>query len=178
MDTKTDRLISKMAWIVTAALCAIIIVYGFYFFNFFSEFKLSDQTGVWGTFGDYVGGILNPIFGFLTLIALLLTLNLQREQLKISNEELEHSREELKASRELLEKSSEAQELTAKSLAEQTKYAAISAKLNALNASLAVITELIDQQRNGVVSNPDAYQALVKRKETIAADILVILRDI
>ena len=76
-----------MGWIVAFAIVAIIVVYGFYFFKFFSGFKFSDQTGVWGTFGDYVGGILNPILSFFSLIAISLTLTLQIKELKNSKDE-------------------------------------------------------------------------------------------
>lgn len=87
MKNETDQLIKKMGWIVAFAIVAIIVVYGFYFFKFFSGFKFSDQTGVWGTFGDYVGGILNPILSFFSLIAISLTLTLQIKELKNSKDE-------------------------------------------------------------------------------------------
>lgn len=56
-----------------------------------------------GTTGDYFGGILNPIFGLLSLFALLATI-------KIQTEELGHSRQELQLTREELVKSTKAQE--------------------------------------------------------------------
>ena len=64
--------------------------------NYLFESKL-------GTTGDYFGGILNPIFGLLSLFALLATI-------KIQTEELGHSRQELGLTREQLEKSTKAQE--------------------------------------------------------------------
>jgi len=64
--------------------------------NYLFESKL-------GTTGDYFGGILNPIFGLLSLFALLATI-------KIQTEELSHSRQELQLTREELVKSTKAQE--------------------------------------------------------------------
>lgn len=58
-----------------------------------------------GAFGDFIGGTLNPILSFLTLIAVLLTISIQ-------NRELAATREELSASRD-------AQEEQAKRLGEQ-----------------------------------------------------------
>lgn len=43
------------------------------------ECYLSDKTDVWGQFGDYVGGLLNPVLSFLSIILLLRSLTLQRE---------------------------------------------------------------------------------------------------
>lgn len=64
--------------------------------NYLFESKL-------GTTGDYFGGILNPIFGLLSLFALLATI-------KIQTEELGYSRQELQLTREELVKSTKAQE--------------------------------------------------------------------
>jgi uncharacterized membrane protein len=52
---------------------------------------ISPEQEIWGQFGDYVGGVLNPIFGFLSLIALLFTLRLQARELRISTQELRNS---------------------------------------------------------------------------------------
>jgi len=38
----------------------LLIVSGMYFYNFFS-FKLSKIVSDWGNFGDYFGGVLNPL---------------------------------------------------------------------------------------------------------------------
>lgn len=59
---------------------------------------VSNDPDKWGVFGDYLGGTLNPVFGFLTIIALVLTLILQSNELRMSREELELSREELSKS--------------------------------------------------------------------------------
>lgn len=39
---------------------------GLYLFNF--NFKLSDDNSKWGTFGDFLGGALNPILGIITIV--------------------------------------------------------------------------------------------------------------
>lgn len=61
----------------------------------------ADPAG-WGQLGDYFGGLLNPVFSFLTILALALTLILQSRELKLSREELELSRVELRNSAEAL----------------------------------------------------------------------------
>jgi uncharacterized membrane protein len=52
---------------------------------------LSSSAETWGQFGDYMGGILNPIYGFLALLALLLTLYVQLFELRQSTIELRSS---------------------------------------------------------------------------------------
>lgn len=95
------------------AILAFSIVVGLYFFQFRNK-PLSLLNEHWGTFGDFVGGVLNPIFSFLGLMALLFTIRLQSQELALTRKELELTRTEL-------EKSAEAQKGTEKLLAEQTK---------------------------------------------------------
>lgn len=55
-----------LVFIIGVTALMIFIVVGSYFFNF-SEFPISKDTQVWGSFGDYYGGILNPILSILNL---------------------------------------------------------------------------------------------------------------
>lgn len=50
------------------------------------ESSSADIAGLMGTFGDFIGGTLNPILTFLTFICLLITISLQRKELKKSEE--------------------------------------------------------------------------------------------
>ncbi|HCZ9051266.1 TPA: putative phage abortive infection protein [Vibrio alginolyticus] len=47
----------------------------------------SDSQHNLGTFGDFFGGVLNPIFTFLTLIGLIATIVIQRQELRLSRVE-------------------------------------------------------------------------------------------
>lgn len=64
-----------------------------------------------GQFGDYFGGILNPIFGFSSFIALLITIVFQAKELKLSRKELELTRDELSKSASALASQNKAIEL-------------------------------------------------------------------
>lgn len=48
----------------------ILIVVGSYFLNF-REYSISKDTQAWGTFGDFFGGLLNPVISILSLGALI-----------------------------------------------------------------------------------------------------------
>ncbi len=68
------------------AIGSILIISIIYFLNFHGT--LSSNQTVWGEFGDYFGGILNPILSFFALIALLLTIVLQSNDLSLTREQL------------------------------------------------------------------------------------------
>lgn len=85
-DGNTNKTKRWLLWIAVLAVIAIIAVWGFYFWNF--RYSLSDNQNVWGTFGDFVGGALNPILAFLGLIALLWTIMQNQIELKATHKEL------------------------------------------------------------------------------------------
>lgn len=45
----------------------------------------------WGQFGDFIGGLLNPIFALLAFFALLITIVIQSRELSVTTEELKKS---------------------------------------------------------------------------------------
>ena len=93
---------------VIVVICFIVlVVVGFYFFNF--HYSLSEKNEVWGTFGDYFGGILNPVIAAFAFYLIAKTYELQKR--------------ELEATRSLLEVSTDAQK-------NQIKLAALTALLN------------------------------------------------
>lgn len=64
----------------TIAISAFLIaaVWGFYFYNFGRIGHISASKEVWGQFGDYVGGVINPLLSFVTIILLIRSLNEQQ----------------------------------------------------------------------------------------------------
>ncbi|MGR9014749.1 MAG: type II toxin-antitoxin system HicB family antitoxin [Gammaproteobacteria bacterium] len=93
---------------LVGVVCIIVlIVLGFYFGNFHNG--LSKGNGDWGTFGDYFGGILNPVIASFAFYLIAETYKLQKK--------------ELVATRNLLKVSTDAQK-------DQIKLAALTALLN------------------------------------------------
>lgn len=88
---------------IIIATIAIIIVYGSYIFNFYNH-TISKSSGDWGTFGDFIGGTLNPTLAFLSLLAILQTIRIQSKELAKSSEALELSKVELARSANAQEK--------------------------------------------------------------------------
>jgi hypothetical protein len=89
-----------MTFIAIAILIAVVII-SLYFFKFsdwnFIKYNfennwielLSNDKGEWGTFGDYVGGVLNPLFSLAALFAVLHTIQLQNKQISDTNKAIE-----------------------------------------------------------------------------------------
>jgi uncharacterized membrane protein len=102
LDERSFKKEEKESWLIThlgriiLGLALIggaiaIVVVGTYTSHFSSDFATKNES--WGQFGDYFGGILNPTFSFLALIALLCTLYVQRYELKKAQGEFNLSSE-------------------------------------------------------------------------------------
>ena len=101
-ETTDNGFLHSLRKIAIATLCvatAISIMLLILENNLPIENKTYDLTKI-GSWGDTVGGLLNPIFSFLALLGLLWTIRLQSNELTLSRKELEFSRAELKGSRE------------------------------------------------------------------------------
>lgn len=61
-----------------------------------SNINDSSLIGDWGTFGDFIGGTLNPIIGFISIILLFATWFVTYRTLEVSREELKESTNALK----------------------------------------------------------------------------------
>ncbi|WP_338615743.1 putative phage abortive infection protein [Achromobacter sp. E1] len=81
---KTRRLILLfVAWPASVAVIAV----GLFIYKFHSN-PLSSETGDWGTFGDFLGGIVNPVAGLVTIVLLVLTLRSQQDELEEQRRQL------------------------------------------------------------------------------------------
>lgn len=85
-------------YLIPIAIIVIILVFIIYILVF--QGGLSNEQGDWGQFGDYFGGVLNPILGFFTIILLIITLSISYQTLKVSKIELEKATEMLKLARD------------------------------------------------------------------------------
>lgn len=72
-------MISKKIIAISIASITIAWLSYWYNFNFLLSYKISSKPEDWGVLGDYIGGILNPILTFITIILLVNSLNLQKE---------------------------------------------------------------------------------------------------
>lgn len=64
-----------------SATALIAIVYLIYWLHFYVclDYEASNDPAVWGQFGDYAGGVLNPLLSFISIVLLIKSLVLQHE---------------------------------------------------------------------------------------------------
>ncbi|MFZ2727020.1 MAG: putative phage abortive infection protein [Methylococcaceae bacterium] len=95
-----------LIFLFSVSLIAAGFVIGSYFYWFKSISLMPlEQTvakAIWGQFGDYIGGILNPLFSFTALCALLYTIKLQSKELHESTEQLKSSAQALALQNDVL----------------------------------------------------------------------------
>ncbi|WP_341743358.1 putative phage abortive infection protein [Azonexus hydrophilus] len=66
----------------------------------------AEARAEWGQLGDYFGGTLNPIFGFISVVGLFLTILYQSREMRLSTEELRNSADALKSQNEAIRRQS------------------------------------------------------------------------
>lgn len=116
------------AYILGAFAISIVLTY-FQWFRAELNFPLSKDPAVWGQFGDFVGGVLNPICAYMAFVWLVRSYALQKS--------------ELAETRMALEQSQKAQLLQA-----QTSYAA--SRINAISIQLNLVVSQAEIQREKV----------------------------
>lgn len=80
-------------YIWCAGIVLILVLYAYiHQFYFTLNFPLSKDQAVWGQLGDFMGGLLNPIFGFISIILLIQSLKLQNESNRKLIEQIENTK--------------------------------------------------------------------------------------
>jgi hypothetical protein len=87
VDAKPGIAIAAAVGVTLMAWFAVVLVYRETFHGPFST-----KPEEWGQFGDYIGGLLNPLLGTLTLIGVLYTVMLQRDVLAVTRHQLADAR--------------------------------------------------------------------------------------
>lgn len=159
------RLFKWLAWILAIASVVVACVFIAYFSKFHGSLSIANAD--WGTFGDFVGGTLNPILSFLGLIALLLTIVLQSKELESTRKELERSASAQENTERVLKEQTTTQikqqfEGTFFSLLEQ--HNKLLEKLSMPNARWTGLCSDLEVTRTGVFSEtiPDLVSAKKK----------------
>jgi Putative phage abortive infection protein len=87
-----EHAIGILIAILVSAVIAVGLVICYYPFQLNSLVSANKvEVAAWGQLGDFFGGTLNPIFGFLSVMALLAALVIQGRELRISSQELKNS---------------------------------------------------------------------------------------
>lgn len=81
-ETKLNRATTITLWAAGACVVALPIAYYLWWHVYAELPKNVTDPGGWGTFGDFVGGLLNPIVAFLALFWLTRSIQIQRTELR------------------------------------------------------------------------------------------------
>lgn len=72
-------------YIWAAAVCAVLVL-AVYIWRFYG--RSMGEPAEFGAFGDFVGGVINPLLGFITIWLLVKSLQFQREEVEATRNEL------------------------------------------------------------------------------------------
>lgn len=113
-------------WAIWIALVVFTLALGIYAIQFIWGLPhLSPNPEAWGQLGDFLGGMVNPIIGLITILLLATSLKQNQIALQQSKDALKRAEEEVRLTREALEQSKSIQEATESALREQIRIAQI-----------------------------------------------------
>ena len=112
------RRVFSIVWIPVGVALALIISYAI-FFGAYKSAPAGDPSS-WGEFGDFLGGLLNPVVGIVTIILLVRTLGAQKESIDMQRVELALQRSELESQRKETARSADALTEQHKAIAKQS----------------------------------------------------------
>ncbi len=80
--TLAQNMIRYLRWLLAIGAASAVGVQAMYLYKFGSwPITLSNDPAMWGQYGDYIGGLLNPIFSSLAFSGLVVTIVLQARQI-------------------------------------------------------------------------------------------------
>lgn len=86
--------------VLVFCIACVIVVVGFYVVKF-GDYSLSGDPSVWGQWGDYFGGMLNPIFSVISICVVVYLATIVQELSDAQKEGKENSRRRIQAVIEL-----------------------------------------------------------------------------
>jgi uncharacterized membrane protein len=142
---KTSKYLLLILLIELFLVLAIFVIFMFksYLIVVYPTLLNSSSIGNWGAFGDFFGGILNPVFGFFSMILIIFTITQQQKSLEQTSEQIKLSFEEMTKSVAAQEKQAE---LSEKQLNELLKKTALEDSVRILNSLIEDLKISIDEE--------------------------------
>jgi len=111
-----------------------------YWFYIALKLPFSHDPATWGQFGDFIGGLLNPLIAYLAFYWLITSVRIQKQELKETREELCEARkaQELQAKTQLL-----ASEISGY----RTRLEVITTKLHSIRSDIEFVRESVRSGR-------------------------------
>lgn len=89
-DIVRSEVFAAAYWVGAFAL--LVVFTYFHWFKYKLNFQLSKDPAVWGQFGDFVGGVLNPVCAYMAFLWLVRSYALQKTELAETRDALEGTR--------------------------------------------------------------------------------------
>ena len=99
-----ERLVNSLVGGAIVIGAVVVLVYLFRF----GGYSISKDPANWGALGDYLGGVLNPIFAFFAFVILVVSLKVQSKELKATTDEMRNAND---AQERLLQQQNQANQL-------------------------------------------------------------------
>ncbi len=151
-EKKNSNKLNFLNWILGVA---IVLFFGLLIIYYFNIFDLdTTKKSDWGTFGDFIGGTLNPIFALFSLFAIIYTIKIQTQELEFSREELEETRKELKESR-----------IAQQEQSESLKLQNMGTQLQIFENTFFQLVDLFSKEKEGLFASNfkiDTYASIIK----------------
>jgi hypothetical protein len=145
---QTDKAMS-FKWLFAVLVSISLSLLAFYYFNFGYQLEMGfGNQADFGAFGDFLGGVLNPILGFATVGLLIWSLKMQRNELTLSRQELSLTRQELAETKQETA-------LSRKAMEEQVAHLQTEAKLSELIRLMATVKTKCDDMLNSQVKEQE-----------------------
>jgi|GEM_PF-702659 len=155
MMLELERKVRRWKWCVAGFAVVLVGIYTYYFRIRLGQ-GASTDAGTWGAFGDFVGGLVNPVVAFAAFFWL-------TESVKIQKQELADTRRELG-------KTTDAQNLLVKNGRVSVRLAAITALLNASNMNLDLIRQKMIILDGQIQDEDRKWDEDMKGKENLAGE--------
>jgi hypothetical protein len=139
---KLENLLQNTKYGIYALVTVNFVLVAFYVIWFYgiNDQSLSTNSNDWGVFGDFVGGILNPLVAFFAVCLLSISIVIQKEELSETTKALVESQQ---------------------AQTKQAQLALVAAKIQSLNMRLSVISSEMSalmKHRNTIMSTNNPKQ--------------------
>ncbi|GAA6119346.1 hypothetical protein [Acidovorax sp. FG27] len=102
---------TRLLTFALVAVCLLAVPVVVYIGTFGAQWSRSQE--VWGQFGDFFGGFLNPLFALLAFLAVLFNLHIQSQQLDVAKDEFRNAASATQSQIKALQEQANREELVA-----------------------------------------------------------------
>jgi hypothetical protein len=130
-----------------------------FWFYFYLGLKPSGDPASWGQFGDYIGGVLNPIIAFSAFYWLATSVQMQKK--------------ELSETKDALLKSTEAQQQHAKTVLASLRIQSLNIRVEALTSEIEAVRAHLNMVLGQISVNGRQYNVLNMTGQNLPVDTVL-----